>query len=237
METRVGDAAFGGAPVQFVDVFPLTAGSEDRSVPGSARREAPAGLYGYQPDPATDAYPAGAHLAGEREDDVVDARRAPPARRRAADAPGRCRGARTRDGRSRCASSTSSAKSSAPSRSMPTSGPEPSRSPKGLWRKSTYNGSTSNALVPDYADRSRRRRLLQRRPRRGRVARANTESGFSGSTSGSDSGSSRSGFTASSIGRTAGFESASGPIRSPEHRIRETRTGTRNPEPGTCLSN
>ncbi len=43
---------------------------------------------------------------------------------------------------------------------------------KGLWRKSTYNGSTSNALVARYADRPRRRRLLQRRAGAGRVAGA-----------------------------------------------------------------
>lgn len=46
-----------GRPVQFVDVFP---GTPDRRValcPADLDREAPLGLYGYQPDPATEAYP------------------------------------------------------------------------------------------------------------------------------------------------------------------------------------
>ena len=42
--------------------------------------------------------------------------------------------------------------------------------PKGLWRRSTRNGFTGTALVPGHADRSRRRRLLQRRARAGRFA-------------------------------------------------------------------
>jgi anaerobic selenocysteine-containing dehydrogenase len=48
---------FGLAPIQFVDVFPNT---PDRKVNLFAREldeTAPAGLYGYQPDPATDRYP------------------------------------------------------------------------------------------------------------------------------------------------------------------------------------
>src|SRR5207245_5080597 len=48
---------FGLAPVQFVDVFPNT---PDRKVNLFAREldeTAPAGLYAYQPDPATDRYP------------------------------------------------------------------------------------------------------------------------------------------------------------------------------------
>ncbi|PYR28111.1 MAG: molybdopterin oxidoreductase [Acidobacteria bacterium] len=48
---------FGLAPIQFVDVFPNT---PDRKVNLFAREldeTAPAGLYAYQPDPATDRYP------------------------------------------------------------------------------------------------------------------------------------------------------------------------------------
>ena len=41
--------------------------------------------------------------------------------------------------------------------------------PKGVWRRHTGNGLTSNALVPDYADRPGRRRVLQRRAREGRA--------------------------------------------------------------------
>src|SRR5262245_23684335 len=48
---------YGGRPIQFVDVFPLT---EDRKIdlfPAHLDAEAPAGLYGYQPDPGTAAFP------------------------------------------------------------------------------------------------------------------------------------------------------------------------------------
>ncbi len=53
----------------------------------SSTRQAPLGLYGFQPDPATDTLPAGADLTGQREDGLVDARRAARARGGAADAP------------------------------------------------------------------------------------------------------------------------------------------------------
>jgi anaerobic selenocysteine-containing dehydrogenase len=46
-----------GRPIQFVDVFPKT---DDRKVhlfPDALDREAPLGLYGFQPDPATERYP------------------------------------------------------------------------------------------------------------------------------------------------------------------------------------
>ena len=57
---------YDGRPIQFVDVFPWTPDGKVRPVPGGLDADAPAGLYGYQPDPATDAIPAGADLAGER---------------------------------------------------------------------------------------------------------------------------------------------------------------------------
>lgn len=48
---------FDGRPVQFVDVWPRTADGKIDLFPMHLDREAPLGLYGYQPDPATDAYP------------------------------------------------------------------------------------------------------------------------------------------------------------------------------------
>jgi len=49
--------AFGSAPVQFVDVFPNTPGGKVDLFPSALEREAPLGLYRFQPDPATDRYP------------------------------------------------------------------------------------------------------------------------------------------------------------------------------------
>jgi anaerobic selenocysteine-containing dehydrogenase len=47
----------GGRPVQFVDVFPRTADRKVDLFPAALDAEAPAGLYMYQPDPMSDAYP------------------------------------------------------------------------------------------------------------------------------------------------------------------------------------
>jgi anaerobic selenocysteine-containing dehydrogenase len=47
----------GWAPVQFVDAFPLTTDGKIHLVPEALDREAPLGLYGFQDDPATTAYP------------------------------------------------------------------------------------------------------------------------------------------------------------------------------------
>ena len=48
---------------------------QGRSVSRALDAEAPAGLYGYQPDPATPEFPADADFAGQRAHDHVDARR------------------------------------------------------------------------------------------------------------------------------------------------------------------
>lgn len=51
------DAPFGGRPVQFVDVMPRTPDQKVQLFPDALDREAPMGLYGFQPDPATERYP------------------------------------------------------------------------------------------------------------------------------------------------------------------------------------
>jgi anaerobic selenocysteine-containing dehydrogenase len=48
---------YGGRPIQFVDVFPRTADQKVDLFPAALDAEAPAGLYTYQPDPGSDAYP------------------------------------------------------------------------------------------------------------------------------------------------------------------------------------
>lgn len=47
----------GGRPIQFVDVFPRTPDGIVDLFPEALDRESPAGLYGYQPDPATPEFP------------------------------------------------------------------------------------------------------------------------------------------------------------------------------------
>jgi anaerobic selenocysteine-containing dehydrogenase len=59
-ELRAGlkaSAPFDGRPIQFVDVLPRTADRKAHLFPADLDREAPLGLYGFQPDPATDKYP------------------------------------------------------------------------------------------------------------------------------------------------------------------------------------
>jgi anaerobic selenocysteine-containing dehydrogenase len=138
----------GGAPVQFVDVFPLTPDGKVDLFPEALHAQAPAGLYGYQPDPATERYPlalispasektVSSTLGELRERPAVlhmnpsDAH----ARGLAQDDPVRVFNER---GEVQC-----------PVALNAEIRPGTVSLPKGLWRKSTYNGSTANALAPD----------------------------------------------------------------------------------------
>jgi len=148
METGSATPPFGGAPVQFVDVFPLTPDRRIDLFPEALDRSAPAGLYGYQPDPGTEAYPLAlispasektiSSTLGELRTRVAVLQMNP------ADA--KARGLGNGDpvrvfnalGEVQC-----------PVALNPEIRPGTISLPKGLWRRSTYNGSTSNALVPD----------------------------------------------------------------------------------------
>jgi anaerobic selenocysteine-containing dehydrogenase len=139
---------YGGAPVQFVDVFPLTPDRKVNLFPEHLAAEAPAGLYGFQPDPATEQYPL-ALISPASEKTVSSTmgelrERAGVLQMHPEDAA--VRGLAQNDpvrvfnalGEVQCPVALSA---------------DIRRGtvclPKGLWRKSTYNGSTSNALVPD----------------------------------------------------------------------------------------
>jgi anaerobic selenocysteine-containing dehydrogenase len=54
---RVATAPFEGRPIQFVDVWPQTSDRKVHLCPAALDEEAPLGLYGFQPDPATAQYP------------------------------------------------------------------------------------------------------------------------------------------------------------------------------------
>jgi anaerobic selenocysteine-containing dehydrogenase len=139
---------FGGAPIQFVDVFPLTPDKKVDLFPAALHKEAPAGLYGYQPDPGTGKYPL-ALISPASEKSVSSTLaelRQRPAVLQMHPEDARVRGLATDDpvrvfndrGEVQC-----------PMALNPDIRPGTVSLPKGLWRKSTYNGSTSNALVPD----------------------------------------------------------------------------------------
>jgi anaerobic selenocysteine-containing dehydrogenase len=137
-----------GAPIQFVDVFPLTADRKVNLYPEEIAGDAPAGLYGYQADPATDAFPLA--LISPATEKTVSSTLG-ELRERAAllhihPADAASRGIAQSDavrvfnalGELHCpANITADIRRGTVAFS------------KGVWRRNTYNGSTSNALVPD----------------------------------------------------------------------------------------
>ena len=148
LERGAATPPFDGGPVQFVDVFPLTPDRKVDLFPEALDAEAPAGLYGFQPDPATAKHPLAlispasektvSSTLGELRQRAAVLQMHPSdasARGLSSDDPVRvfndlgevhCPVAVTRDvlPGTVCLS-------------------------KGIWRKSTYNGTTGTALVPD----------------------------------------------------------------------------------------
>jgi len=148
MESGSASPPFGGAPIQFSDVFPLTPDRKIDLFPAALHEGAPAGLYGYQPDPGTERYPL-ALISPASEKSVsstlAELRQRPAVLQMHPD-DAHARGLATDDpvrvfndlGEVHC-----------PIALNKDIRPGTVSLPKGLWRRSTYNGSTSNALVPD----------------------------------------------------------------------------------------
>ncbi len=138
----------GSAPVQFVDAFPPTAGGKIHLCPDELDREAPHGLYAFQPDPATPRYPLAlispatgrtiSSTLGElhREQVPLEIHPEDAAARGIAD------GAEVRvhneRGEVRCLARHAAALR-----------PGTVLLPKGIWSHNTLNGATGNALAPD----------------------------------------------------------------------------------------
>jgi anaerobic selenocysteine-containing dehydrogenase len=142
------DPPHGGRPIQFVDVFPKT---DDRKVdlfPEALDAQAPMGLYGYQPDPATHEYPlALISPACERTiSSTLGELSRPEVRLEMHPEDAEARGIEDGDpirvwnalGEMRI----NARLSELVKRGIVTM-------PKGVWRRSTKNGVTSNALSPD----------------------------------------------------------------------------------------
>jgi anaerobic selenocysteine-containing dehydrogenase len=131
--------------VQFVDVAPKTADGRVHLFPGELAT--PAGLYSYQPDPATSMYslalisPASektvSSTLGECRPGIVSVKIHPDDARSRSIVDGDTVRVFNALGEVQCLASVT---------------PEVRRGvvslPKGLWRKSTFNASTANALVP-----------------------------------------------------------------------------------------
>jgi anaerobic selenocysteine-containing dehydrogenase len=148
MERGAVTPPFGGAPVQFVDVLPRTTDQKVHLFPPELDGQAPAGLYGFQPDPATDRYPL-ALISPASEKTVSSTlgelrERAAMLQMHPSDAQAR---GLAQDDPVRLFNDLGEVH--VPLAINREIRPGTVSLPKGLWRKSTYNGSTSNALVPD----------------------------------------------------------------------------------------
>ena len=139
---------YGGAPIQFVDVFPLTPDGKVHLCPPALDQEAPGGLYAYRPDPATERFPL-ALISPASEKTVSSTlgelrQRAAVLQMHPSDAAAR---GLSQDDPVRVFNDLGDVHVALGiSRDMK---PGIVSLPKGLWRKSTYNGSTANALAPD----------------------------------------------------------------------------------------
>ncbi|PYR61812.1 MAG: molybdopterin oxidoreductase [Acidobacteria bacterium] len=140
--------ACGTAPIQFVDVFPRTPDRKVDLFPAALEAEAPLGLYRFQPDPATEQYPL--TLISPASDRTISSTLGELARPDVklvmhpedAAARGLSDGDLVRVfndlGDVHCTLKVAA-----------TIRPGTISLPKGLWRRSTGNGLTATALVPD----------------------------------------------------------------------------------------
>jgi anaerobic selenocysteine-containing dehydrogenase len=147
-ERGVATPPYGGRPIQFHDVWPLTPDRKVHLFSDALDAEAPAGLYGYQPDPATAEFPLALITpASERtiSSTLAELPR-PEVRLLMHPADAAARGLAEGDsarvfnalGDVRCP--------------VAVGGwirPGTVSLPKGLWQKHTANGFTANALCPD----------------------------------------------------------------------------------------
>jgi anaerobic selenocysteine-containing dehydrogenase len=147
-DTGAASPPYDGRPVQFGNVWPLTADRKIDLFPDALDQAAPAGLYGYQPDPATIDYPlALISPASERSiSSTLAELTRPDVRVHLHPDDARVRGIEDGNdvrifnalGEVRCRATVA-----------PWLRPGTVSLPKGLWRKHTANGYTSNVLVPD----------------------------------------------------------------------------------------
>ena len=144
----VATPPWGGAPIQFVDVFPNTADRRVHLCPPSLDRQAPRGLYGYQPDPATTRFPLTLiSPASERTiSSTLGELPRPEAKLLLHPVDAVARGIADDDdvriwnelGEVLCRAQLGT-----------WTRPGTVVLPKGLWRRNTQNGYTANALAPD----------------------------------------------------------------------------------------
>jgi anaerobic selenocysteine-containing dehydrogenase len=138
----------GGAnPIPFVDVFPGTPDRKIHLVPPALDREAPRGLYGYRPDPRSEAYPLALispALATQISSTFGQLRKA-PGQLELSPGDAAARGLRSGD-RVRVWNATGEVTCEVKVAADVRDGV--CVLAKGLWRRHTANGYTANALIP-----------------------------------------------------------------------------------------
>ncbi len=137
-----------GRPVQFVDVFPKTSDRKVDLFPAALDQEAPLGLYGYQPDPGTAEYPlALISPASERTiSSTLGELPRPEVRLEMNPDDASARGVEEGDPL-RVWNALGEMRINAHLTHLVRPGTV--AMPKGVWRRNTKNGYTSNALSPD----------------------------------------------------------------------------------------
>ena len=144
----MADPPHGGRPIQFVDVFPKTGDRKVDLFPRELDKQAPLGLYGYQPDPGTAEFPlAMISPASERTiSSTLGELSRPEVRLEMNPEDAGTRGIKDGDP-IRVWNALGEMRTSA--RVSPSIKRGIVAVPKGVWRRNTKNGYTSNAMVPD----------------------------------------------------------------------------------------
>ena len=139
---------FGDTPVQFVDVFPNTSDRKIDLFPEALEASAPAGLYRFQSDPATERFPLA--LISPASDRTISSTLGelsrPEVKLTMSPADAAARGLGDGDG-VRIFNELGEVHSTL--EVLPTVRPGTVSLPKGVWRRTSRNGVTGNALVPD----------------------------------------------------------------------------------------
>ena len=141
-------APFAGRPVQFVDVMPQTGDQKVHLFPAELDREAPLGLYGFQPDPATDDYPL-ALISPASERTVSSTLGELPRPTVVLEIHPEDAAAREIQNHEVVRMFNALGEVRLPVRVSPIVKRGTVAMPKGVWRRSVANGFTSNVLVPD----------------------------------------------------------------------------------------
>ncbi len=147
-ETWKAAPPHGGRPIQFVDVFPKTADRKVNLFPSALDSQTPQGLYGYQPDPGTAAFPlALISPASERTiSSTLGELNRPEVRLEMNPDDASARDVEEGDAL-RVWNALGEMRIKAHLTHLVRPGTV--SMPKGVWRRHTANGFTSNALVPD----------------------------------------------------------------------------------------